>query len=88
MNLYLITRTDGHDYGEYDAILVRASDPDAALAMLRKEQGPWHPWRGHVCTSYCTDEYSGFKADGSNAKVEEVPLDGPPALIVGSFNAG
>ncbi len=88
MNLYLITRTDGHDYDEYDAILVRASDPVAALGMLARKPDPWHPWQGHVCNSYCTDEYSGFKADGSNAKVEEVPLDGAPGLIVGSFNAG
>jgi hypothetical protein len=87
VNLYLITRTDRHDYDEYDAILVRASDPVAALGMLARELDSW-THKGHACRNYCTEEYSGFRADGSNAKVEEVPLDGPPALIVGSFNAG
>lgn len=87
MNLYLITRTDRVDWNEYDELVVRASDPDAALAMLRREPDPW-THKGHVCASYCTDEYSGFRADGSNAKVEEIPLDGVPGLIVGSFNAG
>lgn len=88
MNLYLITRTDGHDYDEYDALVVRAGDPEAALAMLRRVQPDWHPRPGHVCGSYCHNEYSGFEADGSNAKVEEIPLDGKPELIIGSFNAG
>lgn len=84
MNLYLITRTDRHDYDEYDSLVVRASDPEAALAMLKgkcdcDDPGQHRLWCG---------EYLGFRADGSNAKVEEIPLDGEPGLILGSFNAG
>lgn len=84
MNLYKITRTDGHDYDEYDALVVRASDPEAALAMLRSECNCY--WdSGHA--SWCDrDVYNGFRADGSNAEVEEIPLDGEPGLIIGSFS--
>jgi len=87
MNLYLISRTDGHDYDEYDAILVRASDPDAALEMLKTKCARENHWGGEHY-SWCDGMYSGFKGDGSNAKVEEVPLDGEPGLIIGSYNAG
>lgn len=85
MNLYKITRTDGHDYDEYDALVVRAEDQEKALKMLSNCIGRDCGW--HECDQYCGD-YSGFRMDGSNAKVEEIPLDGEPGLIIGSFNAG
>lgn len=77
MNLYLIKRTDEHDYDEYDSILVRASDPARAVEMATATHESWD-----------SPLYSGFKPDGSNLKVEEVRLRGPEGLIIGSFNAG
>lgn len=88
MKFWLISRTDGCDYDEFDSLLVRAESKEAALKMLWADCG--RPYdTGHDCWDWdCHDVFRGFKPDGSNAKVEEVTLEGEAKLIIGSYNAG
>lgn len=88
MHLYKITRTDRHDYDEYDEIVVRAEDPEKALEMVKGCAYDGDDW--HTCTEhgYYCQQFRGFRADGSNAIVERICEDGEPGLIIGSFNAG
>lgn len=71
--LFLIKRTDGHEYDEYDSVVVRAATSDEAIALIFKptEERP----------------YWGFAPDGSNFTCEPIDPGGEPGVILGSFNA-
>jgi len=76
MAFYLVTRSDATDLGEYDAMIVRASGPKQALREVLR--GP------------AEQPFQGFKADGSNARVERLH-DGrqtAPSVILSSYFGG
>ena len=75
--IYSIYRTDCTDWDEYDEIIVRAPNEKAAKALVLSRE-----WCG------ITEPYSGFKADGSNMEIRQVPRIGPAEVICASFNAG
>ncbi|MEU7039816.1 hypothetical protein AB0A77_02005 [Streptomyces varsoviensis] len=70
MAFYLVSRTDRHDWDEYNAVVVRAGS--TATAMKIATHG----------------DFSGFRPDGSNLKVELLDARGPAGLVLASFNAG
>jgi hypothetical protein len=72
MALYLITRTDHAEYEEFDEVFVRASSEKAALALVCG----YDDFGGEI--------YRGFRADGSNAQVEEVPVRGGDEVLLTS----
>lgn len=79
MPLYLVSRTDGHDYDEYDAIVVRAGNEATALKIAT-----------HGDEDECgyTRSFNGFERSGSNLTVERLESRGPAGLVLASFNAG
>ncbi|MEO3974397.1 hypothetical protein [Streptomyces sp. CAU 1734] len=84
MGLYKVSRTDRHDYDEYDAIVVRAASGDEALSIATsRDREEWDFSR-----QFEEPTFRGFRLDGSNLTVEPVDADGAPGLILGSFNAG
>ncbi|GAA1064707.1 hypothetical protein [Streptomyces asiaticus] len=84
MALYLVSRTDRHDYDEYDAIVVRAGDESTALKIATSGT---EFCRGDGSKRWDPD-FEGFKRDGSNLMVERLESRGPAGLILASFNAG
>lgn len=85
MNLWQVTRTDGCGRDEYDAVVVRAENKDEALRTVCGG-----PSRDPALASiqYFDDEpLRGFRLDRSNAKIEELTSEGPPGMVIGSFNA-
>jgi hypothetical protein len=77
--IFKVVRTDGHDYDEYDEVIVRAGNESEALTVVLTSPGHW---------LYDGEPMRGFKADGSNASVERVVEDGSAGIIAASFNAG
>ncbi|WP_030568466.1 hypothetical protein [Streptomyces aureocirculatus] len=85
MKLWQVTRTDGWGREEYDAVVVRAENEDEALRTVCGG-----PSRDPALASiqYFDDEpLPGFRLDRSNAKVEVLTSEGPPGVVIGSFNA-
>ncbi|WP_406161033.1 hypothetical protein [Streptomyces canus] len=83
MALFLVSRTDRHDYDEYDAIVVRAGDESTALKIATN--GEEERYGDHV---YWDAAFSGFQRDGSNLRVEELVSEGPEGVVIKSFHAG
>ncbi|MFJ9213029.1 hypothetical protein [Streptomyces sp. NPDC102264] len=83
MALYKVIRTEGCQYDEYDAIVVRSTSEKAALKIAtsgdEKRYGSHVEWDA---------QFSGFNRDGSNLTAEMILSAGPAGLILGSFNAG
>ncbi|WP_328967933.1 hypothetical protein [Streptomyces sp. NBC_00239] len=79
MSIFKVGRTDGHDYDEYDAVIVRAGNETGALELVLTSPGHW---------LYDGKPMRGFKADGSNATVTRVVEDGPAEIVLSSYNAG
>jgi len=81
MKIYLVSRTDGVDYDEYDALVIRAKNPkhalDIASGLDEHMSEPGWPW--YV--------YSGM-GNRAALTVSEVTSDGKPGVILGSYNAG
>lgn len=81
MPLYVVTRTDRVGWDEYDGFVVRADDPDSAVALIRASHS------SGVCGL-------GGPRDEDEASlrarllVEEINPDGEPAIILESFCAG
>ncbi|MFF4478711.1 hypothetical protein ACFY1A_17075 [Streptomyces sp. NPDC001520] len=84
MALYLVSRTDRHDYDEYDAIVVRAGDEATALKIATN--GTEHE-RTDGSKRWDSD-FEGFERDGSNLTVERLESRGPAGRVLASFNAG
>lgn len=85
MNLWQVTRTDGCGRDEYDAVVVRAENKDEALRTVcgGRSRDP-----ALASIQYFDDEpLRGFRLDRSNAKIEELTSEGPPGMVIGSFNA-
>ncbi|GAA0641461.1 hypothetical protein GCM10009548_02080 [Streptomyces malaysiensis subsp. malaysiensis] len=83
MALYLVSRTDHHDYDEYDAIVVRAGDEATALKIATN--GEEETYGDDV---YWDADFQGFERDGSNLIAERIDVRGPSELVLASFNAG
>lgn len=82
MHLYLVERTDTHDYDEYDKVLVRADSAESAIAYVAARPSPWDRY------DLSDQHYRGFSPDGSNAKATRVVEDGEPGEVMSSFRAG
>ncbi|MCT2594247.1 hypothetical protein LHJ74_30805 [Streptomyces sp. N2-109] len=88
MHLYLVSRTDHVDYYEYDAVVVRAENASAALAIVCAVETEDTYTVNSVSYSFVDMAYRGFHRDDSNADVKLIPQDGEPGVILASFNAG
>ncbi|MDH6625761.1 regulation of enolase protein 1 (concanavalin A-like superfamily) [Streptomyces sp. LBL] len=82
MALFLVSRTDRHDYDEYDAIVVRAGDEATALKIATNGTDPFGDGE------FWDEDFPGFKRDGSNLTVEPLSSDGTDGAVIKSFNAG
>jgi len=72
MKLYLIERTDGIDYDEYDSFVVRSENKENILSLVKKQIGSWSE-----------DTFT-----ENNTKITEPVSEGEEQVILGSFNAG
>jgi hypothetical protein len=79
MHLYKVTRTDRADYDEYTSLVVRASSAKQAVELACAPK-PYD--------SMTPELYTGFRLDGSNAKVELLPVAGKAEVVHSSFHSG
>jgi hypothetical protein len=82
MNIYIARRTDNHDYDEYDALIIVATN--AVMAQLIIANGPDYG-RGPI-----GEYFTGFRADNYMLVLIGTTIDNSikPGMILGSFNAG
>ncbi|KUF18840.1 hypothetical protein [Streptomyces silvensis] len=83
MALFLVSRTDGGGYDEYDAIVVRAGDEATALKIATNGKQ-----REKLDGSFWDPDFPGFERDGSNLTVEKLASRGPQDVLITSYNAG
>lgn len=76
--LWLVSRTDAVDWQEHRDVVVRAGSGAEALRMVTC---------GFVHPDGCEYRFSGYRRDGSNARVVEILPDGGPAIICEEFTA-
>lgn len=84
MALYKVSRTDGHDYDEYSAVIVRAASEDEALKVATDGTEETY---GDDYTQW-DPRFAGFERDGSNLRVEKLSARGPVGTVLASFHAG
>lgn len=84
MYLYLVKRTDGCGYDEYDGVVLRAKTKDRALEIATRP-----------CSVFPEDaSYEGFRLDGSNLTVTCIGKalrqhkDEGEGEVLASYNAG
>lgn len=77
MRLWMVSRTDGADYDEYSAMVVRATTADKARELV-------------LTRGYHWDDkpvpFAGFTE--RNIVVEPLSIQGDPGVVLGSFHAG
>lgn len=102
MKLFLIERTDDHDYDEHDSAVVRAGSEQEVIANLftlnergagllldyvNIDRGVEEPENRRLLSSgYNLYGLIGFTRE--NTKIEELTYDGESGVILASFNAG
>lgn len=79
MALFLVSRTDRIEYGEYEAIVVRAGDEATALKISTNGKDPFGDGE------FWDADFNGFRQDGSNLTVEALSSDGPDGVILKSY---
>lgn len=90
-NIYLVQRTDGFDYDDFDSFVCIAKDEEEARAMkpehVREHQTiPLEPTLHNT-----TDKYSGWVSSFNHVKVTflgKAKLSQKSGLLCASFNAG
>ena len=85
MNLYLVTVAEC-DYNEYDALVIRAANPDAAEAIAR---GHIWPEKNDTCISLFEHRpgVPGFN-NSLAITVSALLADGPSEIVIGCGHAG
>jgi hypothetical protein len=88
MKLYLVT-SDDITYDDHDAVLVRASSPAEAKAIV---QGRTKPEKNDSCVMHWNDinkPLHGFEPRiGRTITAREIKTDGPTEIIIGCGHAG
>jgi len=77
MKFWMVKNTGSVGYDEYDSFVVRAATAEDARAVVaRYLDSDWDPDRAI------------FWRTSPRVTVTEIPVEGEPELILGSFNAG
>ena len=72
MKIFLLERTDGYGYDEYDAKIIRAKDEGKARELANN----------------CTGDEGNIWTDEKEVACKQITVAGEEGVVLASFNAG